>query len=155
MSAIDTLNNLKKQYEDACKELGGQYLKEALQLLWDACPTLEAVCWTQYTPYFNDGDACEFRVNSIGSGLFAGGPEVDEGGESWDSGWNGNLWFSENYTSVDEAYYAERKALAPALAKTNAAFDSNEEMLRQMFGDHAKVLAYRDGRVVVEEYDHG
>jgi len=32
--------------------------------LFNENPTLMGFGWTQYTPYFNDGDVCTFRCNS-------------------------------------------------------------------------------------------
>lgn len=39
-------------------------LESARKQLFEDFPDLEWFSWTQYTPYFNDGDECTFRVNS-------------------------------------------------------------------------------------------
>lgn len=44
----------------------------------DAHPLLWGFQWTQYTPYFNDGDECVFNVYDINA--FTGDPE----GEYWE-----------------------------------------------------------------------
>lgn len=38
--------------------------------LFTTIPEIESVFWTQYTPYFNDGDACTFSVNDIYFNLY-------------------------------------------------------------------------------------
>lgn len=44
------------------KELQGDF-NEIIKLFFEECPKVQAVVWSQYTPYFNDGDECIFRVN--------------------------------------------------------------------------------------------
>lgn len=55
---------LKKEEElkQTVSEQGKEFLKELFQPLFDT-GLIEKVHWVQYTPYFNDGDACEFGVN--------------------------------------------------------------------------------------------
>lgn len=36
---------------------------EIIKLFFDECPKVQAIIWSQYTPYFNDGDECVFGVN--------------------------------------------------------------------------------------------
>ena len=38
-------------------------IEAATQQLFKSCPELESVFWHQYTPYFNDGESCEFSVH--------------------------------------------------------------------------------------------
>lgn len=37
-------------------------LGEIMKIFFEANPQVASISWTQYTPYFNDGDACEFDV---------------------------------------------------------------------------------------------
>ncbi len=56
----------KKQVEKLRGELqkvGEQFLIENFKKTFEKYPMLERVSWTQYTPYFNDGDECTFRSN--------------------------------------------------------------------------------------------
>lgn len=50
----------KDAFSNACKEVFEQHQK------------LESFSWTQYSPFFNDGDACEFGVHEIGGLMFDG-----------------------------------------------------------------------------------
>ena len=46
------------------QEYGEAALREAFKVFFDTCPEVEEIAWSQYAPYFNDGDACEFSVNA-------------------------------------------------------------------------------------------
>ena len=66
-------NALKKNFEElnaqmeaARKEMAAKstgFVEAACKQFFDACPEVESIFWTQYTPYFNDGEACEFGVH--------------------------------------------------------------------------------------------
>ncbi len=160
MSALEENKQLREQYDKACKHLGGAIVKEALQPLWDAEPTLLAVSWTQYTPYFNDGEPGVFSVREICrssreqrpgySGLFEGDdPDAeDEDGQLWYE--QENLWWSPNYSEPNERL----ERLYPALQYANKALQENKKVLETLFGDHTRVVAHRDGKVIANEYDH-
>lgn len=50
----------RKTMEETAKSLFNEMSAE----LFNENPTLMSFGWVQYTPYFNDGDACTFRCNS-------------------------------------------------------------------------------------------
>jgi hypothetical protein len=57
---------LKKQMEAARKEMANtaaKLFKEMSAELFEENPELVSFSWTQYTPYFNDGDVCEFSCH--------------------------------------------------------------------------------------------
>lgn len=58
-TAVSDLNVLKKQYIEKGTELFHSLMKEIFTLY----PAVETIQWTQYTPYWCDGDPCEFGVN--------------------------------------------------------------------------------------------
>lgn len=76
MTELETLTNtiateigaLNKEFE-AKKAEFTKGLQERLHDLVSQAfvedPNLLAICWTQYTPYFNDGEPCEFSVGDI------------------------------------------------------------------------------------------
>lgn len=47
------------------KGQGKEAVKGAFADFFQDHPEAKAIVWTQYTPYFNDGDACVFRVNEL------------------------------------------------------------------------------------------
>jgi len=59
-SLQDQINALNAQMREKSKDL----MKEAFREFFTKYDTVvENVYWTQYTPYFNDGEACEFSVH--------------------------------------------------------------------------------------------
>ena len=65
LNNFDILNEqiaiAKKQMKDTSKGL----VEEAVNRFLNTCPEVTGVHWVQYTPYFNDGDSCEFGVCDI------------------------------------------------------------------------------------------
>jgi hypothetical protein len=57
------LTKLKQDYEKALREKGQEIMKSAVEAFFAANPKINGVAWTQYTPYFNDGDECHFGVH--------------------------------------------------------------------------------------------
>lgn len=61
-SLQDQINALNKQMQENSKEL----MKEAFRDFFEKYQTIvDNVFWTQYTPHFNDGEACEFSVHDV------------------------------------------------------------------------------------------
>lgn len=128
------------------KDEGKAILHDALKSLFDAHPELEAVKWTQYTPYFNDGDACEFSVNEPRFRT-TGAPEdvgyYEDG--FWDMPWGE---YNPEWNGPSESIASAVKALGEML--TDSAMG---EVLLGVFGDHAEITATRDG-IEVDSYAH-
>jgi hypothetical protein len=55
------ISDLKAKMEALQKE-GQDAFKAGLKEFFDEFPEVTAIQWYQYTPYFNDGDECVFRV---------------------------------------------------------------------------------------------
>jgi hypothetical protein len=51
--------------KEKMKSEGELALKESFKDFFDAHPEARGIKWSQYTPYFNDGDACVFRVHGF------------------------------------------------------------------------------------------
>lgn len=64
----DRFLELSKTIEAAKAEMAAEarrLIQGAANDMFDAAPEIETVFWTQYTPYFSDGEACYFIVNDI------------------------------------------------------------------------------------------
>lgn len=95
-----------------------------------AVPNLSKFSWTQYTPYFNDGDECIFSADRDYPTIeLKCGHETDWAINESDKG------------------HTEWEAVRSLLS----AFENDD--LKSMFGDHAKVAVTLDG-VDVSEYNH-
>lgn len=139
--------------------------KDITKEFFDKNPGITGVVWTQYTPYFNDGDTCEFSVNDA---TFTNAPVDELEDISWGE-YNGDtegVWACENLNHVltcGREYYEDTKNQilasggvdADSCNLFNKAICSGEmeSVMQAMFGDHVKVIATRDG-FDVEEYDH-
>lgn len=51
-------------FQAEVKARNEEFFKKAIAFLFDKHPKLEKFSWTQYTPYFCDGDVCEFSANT-------------------------------------------------------------------------------------------
>lgn len=111
-------------------------------------PLLEAVIadekivefgWDQYTPYFNDGEPCEFSVYA---------PWVRTTGDAEDAKtWNLEV---QGHPTLEEDDPTWTKAEALGAAVEGGAF---ENVLLEAFGDHAQIVVRKDG-ITVEFYEH-
>lgn len=142
-------DELLAQITDAAKEVFAVESKE----LFTKFPKLKSFNWHQYTPYFNDGEACEFRTCTDYIKLGYEGVEADED-EEYD--------YME-YTSVDEnGLYRpwrsdEPRALTEVEVCTNAIIDFlrnfEDDDLLAMFGDHVEITVTADS-IEVDTYNH-
>ncbi len=138
------LEELKAKHAD----LKAQILAESktcfndmTKALFEKYPALESFSWRQYTPHFNDGDACEFSAHTSDLDFVWAGKEYEDVGR----------WSVEH-----EEYGKEYRdaGVAPAFIEAlNLMKPIDEDSLKEMFGDHCRVIARRNG-VEVEEYDH-
>jgi hypothetical protein len=116
--------------------------------------------WTQYTPYFNDGDACVFRVHTPwfrtpedpaldpeSTYQLALGREHSTLGRR-PLNWVDGRYEDGSYVGPDEERYNRARALSDAF--DSGAFD---EVLLEAFGEHAHITVRRDG-ITVDSYSH-
>lgn len=82
-----------------------------------------------YTPYFNDGDACTYSVNTWGDVN-----KHDENGE-WQKEWN------DKDRSVEEELKEFLKSIS-------------DDIYKDVFGDHIEVTFRRDGTSDVNKFEH-
>ncbi len=120
---------------------------------------IESVGWDQYTPYFNDGDPCEFNVCELYFRTTADADVEDTyelevgfgvhpslGGCTTE--WVGRERIVHPYAGNHEALHDACSALSRAIE--SGAFD---HVLLDAFGDHATVVMQATG-ITVDTYDH-
>lgn len=143
MEIVEKIKLAMKEFEDKRKELTEQLKKDfpaLLAPLFEKYPGVKNVRWTQYTPYFNDGDPCEFSTNASWADLNYNADEDDEEDDDDDS----------------------EKVKAEAIEVPDEAEDEFQEVLgsiddsfyKDLFGDHVEVTVLRDGTITIEEYQH-
>ena len=141
-----TIKTLKQKMQEELHPAFAAFVQEN--------PDVVAVKWTQYTPYFNDGDTCYFRANEPYF-KFKGMPE--EMGYNEDGfvelphtyGYS-NQYNEEEYTSI---WNNVNKTLYKNCKEFVSFLNNNEDALETIFGDHVEVTVTAEG-VFVEEYDH-
>ena len=122
---------------EAKKHVSGA-LKLAAQELFAAHANVASIRWEQYTPHFNDGDACVFSVHDP-SVSFNDGTVGEYGSEDYYDEW-----------SIRKAH----PTVAEAMNKFQSSINDWSEYLQAALGDHAQVEITRDLAVTVEEYYH-
>ena len=191
-------------------------MKEALRDFFEQYDgVVQNLFWRQYTPYFNDGESCEFSVHDVHITLTSDVDDEDEDDEGsnvygpddipkfkelielWESfnkdpkaaalkyqtyyiqkygrdlfetdRWSGKTsaqkmdeW-KPDYCSLE--YRQKQLAAAEHLVSNYPTLRAdyldiskliagiNEDIMKAMFGDHAKVICSKDG-IEVEEYEH-
>jgi hypothetical protein len=152
MSKIETIIKMKKEYEDKLKKFGSEILKEEFKTYFEAYPEVVGIAWTQYTPWFNDGDECKFRVNDF----YLVTPrlekfskheedEIDDS-ESWGR--------TEDLVTVYCSRYSRKtQSLKEIEDATNLRSKIPQDVMLAVFGDHVEVRATRKG-FDISEYKH-
>lgn len=149
-----------------------------------AFPEVVAVRWTQYTPYFNDGEACTFDVNDARTKLIDTDEEdgeyedgfIDSSGDwpddyfethshgRWVRGADGrsSLTYPEGKLPVD---YDARELLVNGVVRKDiqtamqaveeaVAGGHHETILYRKFGDPAEVTVVREGDSYKFDVEH-
>lgn len=145
MTKMQQILNAKAEYEKTVAELGKAAVAEALKSLFDAYPELTAVRWRQYTPYFNDGDPCVFRLQDV---TFKQA-QAEEPGEAE---YEDEDDYLEGFSDLPHSW-SDRKHTSLTLAIEAFEKDRVEDLYKNCFGDHVTITATRDG-VEVQEYEH-
>lgn len=156
---------LAKKFQDQAQDL----FKKTIAEFWELNPGVNAVVWHQYTPFWNDGDTCEFSVysptftNATGDQLHYikyGEFDPKEGEE------DDTVWATDEikYTMTGNSKWRieeKQKILAGPHVNIDSCIllsemlqsSEFENIMKMMFDDHVKVIATRDG-FDVSEYEH-
>jgi hypothetical protein len=103
-------------------------------------PKVTAIGWTQYTPHFNDGDACEFSLHDFYASTTPG-VDFAEVSDLYDEDGPGK--FLDSYSLKGQT-----KEAVSQLARS-----ADEDIFEIAFGDHVMVIATPAG-FHVSEYSH-
>lgn len=122
-------------------ESGRAAVASLLKQFFVEYPSVTGVGWTQYTPYFNDGDPCVFRLGEFHVTTKTG---ID---------------FSEVtsiYDEADEAAFQDSYSVDDATVNEGVCRlvrSSERDLFEAAFGDHVMVIATPAG-FHVSEYSH-
>lgn len=164
---IDEYNEKKRELQKLVGEKGKDLLQKEFDFFFEEYPEVEKIEWTQYTPYFNDGDPCVFRVGELaftlkndentsayigeGSILRLGSyiESAAQRGEKWalddQKIYETNCKLVGGKERLEEIYNKEREI--------SEMIDSLEEWLEVIYGDHVQITVTKNG-TDIEEYEH-
>lgn len=147
---IDDYTKFQAEFQAKAQEK----IKEIFTAFWEKNPAIKAVIWTQYAPYFNDGDPCVFSVhdpyftNAEGKDL----EDVSRWGEYegekegiWSEYHFGGMYGADAPEGVDEQ---STKELSNFLCSSVLA-----AAMEATFGSDSSVIATRAG-FDIEGIDH-
>jgi hypothetical protein len=141
---LDEYNAAREVFAKKGKEI----IRTSFKAFFDANPKIKAVTWTQYTPHFNDGEPCVFRVGDMWA-------LSEKGLEDWEENGCGH---AEDYAATSDWGSYDKELLNEDEAKAVQTFLKSihklpDDIFEDMFGDHVYVVATEKG-FDVEEYEH-
>jgi hypothetical protein len=148
----EEIRKMKKEMVEASNKI----FTELTKSIFEEYPKVESFGWSQYTPYFNDGDTCTFSVNT--DWIYINGIPVDD--SDWVNEttitnygtWNREKKVYEGRTEVPNLNYDEELSKASdEISEFLSNFDN--EFFMSQFGDHAEITVTAEG-VSVDEYEH-
>ena len=144
--------NITKQYQQKLQAV----LKREIKEFFDKNSNITAIYWTQFAPYFNDGEPCEFRTNDF----YATNCPLD----GFDDLYLGSYAMSlkggdESISVVSRWDYSTRKRASDIDLKAVQDFlemldDIDSNVYKDMFGEHVRVTCTRNGFSVEDCSDH-
>ena len=121
--------------------------------------TIKQVLWTQYTPYFNDGDTCEFNFNGL-QVIFQDDDlnsrldvEEEYGYEVGSHEWHLRPDSTKNEETKAKLRSSEVVSAFKTLTELDGIMHQMEAVLQDTFGDHVHVKVSPES-IDVEEYQH-
>ncbi len=152
MSALQSLTAklviAKQEISDNAKEA----FKEAFAEFFAQHPSVDAVKWQQYTPYFNDGSPCTFNVNDHTVAFNSISEQEKKDLYVYDDREEDEAFGFGTFYAL--SYDASNTTPAAKAFKTlKSIFSSGEELFLAAFGDHAEVTVTR-AIIEVETYEH-
>ena len=156
---IEVQAKLRKEFQQQAQDA----FKEVVKELFEKNTGLGLVTWTQYTPYFNDGEECTFSINEA---YFSNATDTEDIEYGEYQGDDDTLWSTDSIvTHLTGGVSWDKETTAKVQATEGLNLESirefmsilnspeMEDIFRVMFGDHVKVVLTRKG-IEVDEYDH-
>ncbi len=129
---IQQLVKARAEYESKLKEMGDGAAKGLAEMLTEHIPEGHYLSWHQYTPYFNDGDACTFRLGDLH--VIPDSSEAEP--------------YAENCEGVR---YVDSERF-PDLCRVWG--EIPEDLLESAFGNHVWIVIRKNGTHEVSDFDH-
>lgn len=124
MNKIQAISQRMADLRKEMSEMGQESIFDLFKDFFAKHPEITGIQWSQYTPYFNDGEPCVFSVGSDYSITRNLEGEWSEYGEDGD----------------------------PEISKLLG--EVPDEMMLAIFGDHAEIIMSNTGQFEVSECSH-
>jgi hypothetical protein len=149
---FDEMNAEMQALRENYQKRGQEIFKLAFKEFFDANPEVHVVGWRQYTPYFNDGDTCEF--NCYAEYAFVSNAK-DYENIQWGeySGDEEGVWVADSDYGDTEPDLIPQSVIDNTDALRSLLSKIDDDVFLDMFGDHVQVFATREG-FDVQEYSH-
>ena len=121
---------VKEELDKKIQAEGLTAIKAFFTEFFEKRPDVYGVKWMQYTPHFNDGEPCVFRLNSVYA--FA---------------------TKEAFENTEDSPYDTEGAEECYKEEPQTSLEQIEDSLKVIFGDHAIVAVTRT-TIEAEEYEH-
>jgi hypothetical protein len=146
-----TIDAFIQEYNDFLNEFSKkatEKLKEVFNEFWNSNPEIKVVTWTQYAPYFNDGDACVFSVRDPTFSNATSPDDIEDLGWGEYDGdtegvWAICTWSSDEVPGVD----TDSIEILSTFIQSNAM----ESVLRNTLGGDNRIVVTREG---ITSYDY-
>ncbi len=142
------MENTRKEIKTNSQSAIDNFFKE----LFESEPNLKGVRWTQYTPYFDDGDPCEFWVNEFNVAVDQKALNLNED-EFYDEGYE--IEIGEEVFEFITCRYGDKqnKELKRIEEKISQLFSLDDEVFLMTYGNHVEITVTKE-ETTIEEYDH-
>lgn len=144
----------KNKAKALLSDLGLDAIKPKYLNVLNAHPEIDAIGFTAYTPYFNDGEPCEYGVGPHSVRLLADFDDepfteedcyIGDWADEWTLRYAGNK-VNGHFEPPDDL-----KSLYTDLVNLDA--DIDHDLYMHVFGDHVQVVVTRD-TIIINEYSH-
>ena len=142
-----TVDHIINDYEAEMQKVRAKLkveMKGIFKKFFDTHPNVKTIHWTQYTPYFNDGEECVFTVGE----LYFTASKIQDLNDHEHSYGEGDDLIINRYNEIDPKLKADMNSLDRMTSS-----DVVQDVLKAMFGDHVWVLIDRED-FEIRDYDH-
>lgn len=143
----EELNALKEEYTKVFRKEFHNIIKS----FFEEVPEVQAIIWSQYTPYFNDGDPCVFGIGDIF--YVTKNFDIEDRKSPY-------YYVDDEYGCIrtyawcaDEASEFISDEKYNRVKEFTKIITDNEDLMEELYGDPAAVYITKDS-VIVDEYEH-
>lgn len=149
---MSNLNQLIAEYKEARAAFEARAkaaFNVAVQEFFKNNPEVKCISWTQYSPFFNDGEECVFSVHEPQFANFI--PDADSCGYSLEAEEEGQWVYGDRWDRSGDGVpdsIPEADAIASFIQSSEV-----EDLMQDMFGNHVRVIVTAEG-IETTDYDH-